>query len=93
MSVNDADVVSGDYYWAWVDVRDRHAPDALPQLMIVQPWRERSAEGQPGPAGRIWWEGCGTDEGVHVIDVVSRAHPPAAERPVLAPVRGGGMLP
>jgi hypothetical protein len=72
--VNSSDVIDGAFYWVWIDPSDRHRPGLPPILIVAQPWRH------PGSL-RLNWEGCGTDEGIRVLQIVSRIDPPKIKGP------------
>lgn len=67
--MNESDVIAEDFYWVWIDPSSRSFPDRPQVLVVAQAWRETVDN-------RLVWEGCGTDEGVHVISIVARVEPP-----------------
>ena len=70
--MTEANVTGGNFYWVWIDTSTRHSKEPL-VLVVAQSWRD--------PQGRLYWEGCGTDEGVRVIKIVAEIEPPSSERP------------
>lgn len=82
--VNESDVVIGDFYWVWIDPSQRHMPNQPPMLVVAQPWRHEQVVGGSGVA-RLRWEGCGTDEGVCVLSIVTRVARPSGSWPSALP--------
>jgi hypothetical protein len=89
--MNEADVQQDGFYWVWIDPHhhrlDRQLP---PQLIVAQAsWytspqsRHDELAGVPWtpPPATLNWEGCGTDEGVRVLTIVSKIEPPQVEPP------------
>jgi hypothetical protein len=70
--MTDADAVDGQFYWVWIDTYHRYSPDSLPELIVAQANRVNH---------RLYWEGCGTDEGIRVIQIVAMIDPPPSDRP------------
>ena len=58
-----------EFYWVWIDPSSRYHPNLPPELVVASPWRDTE--------GRLSWEGCGTDEGVHVVEIVAKIDRPA----------------
>ena len=64
--VKDEDIIEDRFYWCW-----RWTP-GLPLLEVVRACRNEN--------GALRWEGCGTDENVHVIEIVCLVEPPTTKR-------------
>jgi len=70
--MDEADAVDRKFYWAWV--RGWVGNKRGPVLEVVQAQRDQATN-------KVYWEGCGSDEGASVIEIICAIEPPVVDPP------------